>query len=192
MNANKQSLLDKIFRGMQTKVFNSSFTRVNTKLQFAKKKLIDGILAHIVSAEISSGIGANNVSGTLGGYGNLFSFIGFDNNSSPIDDLVSFLENSIELKNNPVLNRKGFVSMSVSVPSRKDFDLALPLPWENGISWPHAIENGIGNLGHFLSRLDIGRSSGGLQVKNELSARTFSPVDYITPLLNQFEIDLRS
>ena len=60
--------------------------RVSSSLLRAAREveriLIKQFESHPVTKEISGGSSSSNVSGTLGGYGNLFSFIGFHNNSS--------------------------------------------------------------------------------------------------------------
>ena len=48
------------------------------RLESIKARMIEEFIDHPVSQEIAAGAGATNSSGTLtGGYGNLFTFIGF-------------------------------------------------------------------------------------------------------------------
>jgi hypothetical protein len=49
------------------------------KVEDGKARLLQDLNNHPVTKEIESGETASNVSGTLGGKGNLFSFIGFQN-----------------------------------------------------------------------------------------------------------------
>ena len=48
-----------------------------------KAKLITEFARHPVTVEIEGGVGAANTSNTLGGRGNLFSFIGFESSDKP-------------------------------------------------------------------------------------------------------------
>jgi hypothetical protein len=69
--------------------------------------------SHPVTQEIDGGESASNVSGTLGGYGNLFSFLGFNRGSNPTTP-VKFLIQSISLnKNLNDDNSEGIVSFVV-------------------------------------------------------------------------------
>ncbi len=194
MIINNKKIQEKVFSsgGSKQKILEAAEIKIRRKVNLAKKILLQKVREHIVSKELKGGALANNDSGTLGGYGNLFSFIGFSANSNPVDDLISFLDEGIDIIKNPNITRAGKINFSIGIPTKSDFDAALSLPWEYGRSWPHAIENGIGNLGHFLSRLNEGRSLGGIQVKNELSNRSFSPIDFITPILKEFEVQIRS
>ena len=57
--------------------------------------MIAEFLNHPISLELKGGISANNISGTLGGVTNLFSFIGFDSGDDPIDPIVEILQKTI-------------------------------------------------------------------------------------------------
>ena len=52
--------------------------RIEKKLQQQVGNLLAAFEEHPVTKEIDAGPGSNNSSGTLGGYGNLFTFIGFE------------------------------------------------------------------------------------------------------------------
>ena len=55
----------------------------------AKTEMISEFESHAVTQEIEAGPEGKNSSSTLGGYGNLYSFIGFYQGSSPIETLRS-------------------------------------------------------------------------------------------------------
>ena len=59
-----------------------------------KKQMIDEFDAHPITQEIEMGINAPNLSNTLNGITNLYSFIGFDSGSKPIDPIRQLLEKS--------------------------------------------------------------------------------------------------
>ena len=69
-----------------------------------KQKLIEAFSNSSVTQEISAGPTANNISRTLGGYGNLFSFIGFSSGADPISPIKNLLQNIgiSKVKFNPV------------------------------------------------------------------------------------------
>ena len=60
-------------------------------LQDAKINAIERFENHPVTLEIEGGPNASNLSGTLGGYGNLFSYIGFSAGENPTDPLRQYL-----------------------------------------------------------------------------------------------------
>ena len=53
-------------------------------LKVAKKAYMDSFESHPITKELNAGIHASNTSGTLGGYGNLRTFMGFSSNPIPI------------------------------------------------------------------------------------------------------------
>ena len=77
-------------KSISRKVINSKkleqemHKRAEMKLQNAKNIMINEFESHPVSVEIAGGSGASNSSRTLGGYGNLFTFIGFPAGARPI------------------------------------------------------------------------------------------------------------
>ena len=80
----------------QTNLAQESRSQVKVAFQkaFQKKKneMIAEFLNHPVSLEIKGGISARNISGTLQGITNLFSFIGFDSGDDPINSIVQVLQ----------------------------------------------------------------------------------------------------
>ena len=138
-----------------------------------KAKMMEEFETHPVTIEIRSGPDSDNTSGTLGGYGNLFSFIGFPSGDNPMEQVRQMLE-STQLKYINI-SRHGVVSMITTEPSRdqlfeatkmSDFRNAL----EGGRSWLDGIETGLSGLGSFLFREEglnttESRSGTGLQLK---------------------------
>lgn len=165
------------------------------RFERAKRQLITNVSNHPVSKELDAGIGASNSSGTLSnGRGNLYSFLGFVAGTSPVDDLIQFLEKNINYVPAGKLTLSGFFGRgkaTVSIPTQDQFRV-LDLPWEIGRSWPFSIEQGISNLSHYLFiRHEASRSGGAIQSKHVVSAANFKPTPYITPILEQFVNDLR-
>ena len=178
------------------------------KFELATEHLIEEFENHPVTEEIKGGIEANNESGTLNGYGNLYSFIGFDSDEpDPTDIVVEILESDLKL----VVTRKPDVTTSgdkiklkynysIRVP-REKLKEATPLPWEVALSWLYQIEIGISGFGQYLSSKmnDLSStkrpdkfnkppsfSEGGLQTKNQLRGGSYKPVPYFNALLRDF------
>ena len=82
---------------------------LNDKVQKAQKNFLDNFEKHPVTMEIAAGASATNISGTLGGIGNLFSYIGFSAGSQPLAALRPLLaEYEIRYhhtKNKTIINR---------------------------------------------------------------------------------------
>lgn len=165
------------------------------KLDIAKNELINDFIAHPVSKEIAGGPDQSNTSGTLGGYGNLFSFIGFDSGSSPIKLWVSFLKTKIKIKNkNPKIKFSGNDNVSfefdVSGVSDTEFLSVSKMPWESGRSWIKAIEQGISGFSFYVSK-KLGRSGGGIQSKNSVRSGQYQKTSYWTSMWKKFLINLK-
>ena len=141
---------------------------------------------HPVTREIDSGKGGSNISGTLGGKSNLFSFIGFKYGDKPTEPIRDLLER-IEITS--ILTRRdGFATTHVLYPRPDDIFRVTPLPWADGRSWAKGIENGISNFGQYVDvESRSSRSGRGLQNENLESGSTFSPTPYITDLILDFE-----
>lgn len=171
--------------------------RAKQELQKAKKQLIDDFNSHAVTKEIQGGSGASNSSGTLGGYGNLFTFIGFDRSSDPISPIRSLLARSIEIKSfRKKTNELSFV-LKFSVPTRDQIAAVAPSPWSTE-SWVDAVERGMSGLGRFLysndsSRFSTSRSGGGIEAKYDIrSGQSSKPVNYISGILSRMLKNIES
>lgn len=169
-------------------VKNAAVELAESKLDSSKKLLSENFLLHPVTVEIQGGSNASNVSGTLGGHGNLFSFIGFPYSLDPIGPILKLI-NSIKLikKANKKIDRLGTVfSFNLSAPTISQFESVSPIPWASGRSWLTGIERGISGLGYFLSEIGSGRSGGGEQASNQLRSGAFKRTSYFTKLYSDF------
>ena len=141
--------------------------------------------SHPVTQELDGGENASNISGTLGGYGNLFSFLGFNNGSNPTAP-VKLLIQKISFDKNIQISNDGF-KIKMKVPSKEEFAAVARLPWENGRSWLLDVERGISGLGSFLyGRFQNSRSGGGIQSKYNYSNRRFRNVKYFSQMYTKF------
>lgn len=141
--------------------------------------------SHPVTQELEGGENASNSSGTLGGYGNLFSFLGFNRGANPTSPVKSLIQ-SIRVDRNIQAGTNGF-KVRVNIPSKEEFAAVTPMPWEGGRSWLLDMERGISGLGAYLyGRFDASRSGSGIQSKSKYSNRTFRAVKYFSQMYNKF------
>jgi hypothetical protein len=160
----------------------------------AKSKLIRRFDTHLVTLEIEAGPSSSsrNISGTLDGYGNLFSFLGFDNGSRPTQVIREALINEVYYVNNPTFrNNKWYYK--VFYPSRKRIealtDPALSRPnWSP--NWVDLVEHGAPGIVNYLNLKKSNRNSAsnyGFQAPYEINDDLeFKPRPYITELLANF------
>ena len=151
---------------------------------------------HEVSKEISAGPEANNTTGSLGGVGNLFAFIGFKAGEKPIEYLKSFfLKKSGVTKVTLQSATRGRFIVDTNIPSKEEIFEKTSFHWELGRSWLDGIEKGISGLGQFkfgLDRLEKyrSRSKEGLQLKPtsevKLRAGKYKPRPYFSVLYNKY------
>jgi len=156
------------------------------KFDEAKKQLLEDFDNHPVTQELKSGPSSTNLSNTLGGYGNLFSYIGFPDGTDPTAIVRAFLIASIKLKRS---SRGGNlnVTYSVSLPSLQDFNFAK-MPWEGGNNWVQAVESGISGFSYYMTKAsEASRSGEAIQIDNKIRARGSSAgIDYMTKIINKF------
>jgi hypothetical protein len=147
-----------------------------------------------------------NISMTLGGYGDLFGFIGFEAGFDPISPVREALESKIKLigtdlaKNYP-RNKKGqfargartnVLKVTFEVPEIDDFDEAAGFQgWNGGRNWVKGIERGISGASTYAD-YPRGRSERGIQLKGEVKksngpALGFKTRKYITKIVNNFK-----
>jgi len=164
---------------------------INQEFNAAKLKLIDDFERHPVTREIEGGTSSSNISGTLGGKGNLFSFIGFKYGDKPTEVIREMFER-IEITS-ITTQRDGFAKTHVLYPRPDDVFMVTPLPWADGRSWAKGIENGISNFGQYLDlKADASRAGRGLQNEKMETGLSFSPRPYITELITDFEKSILS
>ena len=187
------NILKKISKSSKFKKEMNSM--VSKKINELKEQTLKEFDDHEITREIEGGADAANSSGTLGGYGNLFTFIGFSSASTPIpplrrtiEDAISFkLLRSIELSK----RKKIKLNYKVSMPSEGEVHNASPMPWDAG-SWVEGVEYGMSNFSYYMyKRFERGRSGYGLQADQELRRAIFSPRTYVTGILTNFRNNLK-
>ena len=168
-------------------------TRMVVEKQFriALDKFISEFEKHPLTRELKSGPGSSNVTGTLRS-GNLFGFIGFNEDYDPISPIENRLRSTGILIKGQSMGPKGFVStFSVSSPTMSELYKLTPIPWAKGGSWLEQIEgSGISGLGQYMNKTSSSsRSGAGIQLKN-LNTSGRLKIPYLKIMLKEFEKNL--
>lgn len=182
---------------VRNKALNSSKVRTAASklarsiVEQEQRELVKEFESHPVTVEIGSGATAKNSSGTLGGYGNLFSFIGFEDGSDPLAEVEQLLRAPFQSRfSRRARNNYEFI---VQLPSKEELSKATPLPFEEGQSWAYGIEKGIGGVTAYIyTKFEKGRSKWGVQNTNKTkTVFSFKPTKYLPTLMNRFTARLR-
>jgi len=186
---NKAALLRQVTAGNNGKVTGREIRKyVVPIIEDAQKTLIKDFFNHSVTKEIKAGPNASNSSGTLGGYGNLFSFIGFDKGSDPTAGIEKILKQKLVVTVRAISNGRFKISIT-NPPSKDELFSVSQIPWASGSSWADGIEKGISNLGSFLYKaggLNQSRAGTGIQVLKNLRSTNFKTQPYISKLVDKF------
>lgn len=164
---------------------------VKDRFDKIKEDIIKEFDEHPITVEIKGGIDSQNISGTLGGITNLFSFIGFDENSDPTAPIRELL---ISSKYRMITSSNGLSSqVTFEIPTAKEIFDVTPMPWATGRSWAKGIESGISGLGYYLKKVKNSRSGLGVQSSTSKvrSGATFKNTKYISDLIRRFESRLK-
>ena len=161
---------------------------VRQKVEDAQKKLLEEFERHPVTIEISGGTNATNISGTLNGHGNLFSYIGFGSGDKPLGAIREILK-KYEIRYH---HTKVKTVINITVPTKEEIFKSTPLPWATGRSWAKGIETGIAGLGRYLHiNSPRSRSGKGIQTKGRQRTGRFNNTSYLSSLLNDYYKEIR-
>lgn len=157
----------------------AAYDKVVEKVEDVKKKFLEEFETHPVTKEIEAGNEASNISKTIIGGGNLFSFIGFKEGDQPMGVLRVAFENSFKVKKKFISFRKnGRHEFQVSVPSTEELEKITPMPWSSGgegRSWLRGIESGLPGLNRYMYKkigyFQKSRSLKGLQAKGVIASK---------------------
>ena len=118
------------------------------EFEVIKKAMIQEFEMHPVTIEIEGGINSSNTSGTLGGYGNLFTFIGFEEGENPLYEVRARLKETVLRKTS---YKNGVFDFITTEPTKEELYSMTPLPWITGQrSWMDGVETGLSGLGSYL------------------------------------------
>jgi len=182
--------LDKSVKRQVAQLVKEDFDKkIERSFNNIKAEMIRELMNHEITKEISVGVGASNSSNTLGGYGNLFTFIGFEAGTSPIDAIKREFDKTVIrfrtlTDDGPIWN--------IYLPAPEDIWDVTPMPWAEGRSWAKGIETGISGVGWYLynqkKNYPQSRSGPAIQVKSKSSSKVrFKNVKYISDILNRYE-----
>lgn len=158
-----------------------------------KSLLLKEFDEHPVTREILAGPAptTENISGTLGGEGNLFSFLGFSFGDNPTGRVRDVLETQVRtatgVRREPKTDRVRF-RFSLRIPTQ-EINAASPMNWESGKSWVNAIEKGVSGFSHYLWKKFIGPASYslyGIQAKGTVRDGSFTKRDYLKEIFRNF------
>lgn len=163
------------------------------RIEKLQQDLIKDFNSHAVTLELKGGPTAPNTSQTLSGYGNLFSFIGFDSGNDPTQVIQDLLSEKMRFEVRAVSS--GRFKITIYVPSKQEIFAITPLPWASGASWAEGIEMGISNLGSYLysqSGFKQSNSRTGIQITNSKKSVTFKTTPYISSIFKKFQKSLQN
>lgn len=192
IKVNKQALLNSIskhFAKEDKAITSIARETANKKFMIAKNATLRAFNSHQVTKEIEAG---PNADGGIIGRGNLFSFLGFDYGATPIENLRTFLQDSVQMQAIPTYNgRIKRYYFKVYAPDSDNIADATrdDLDWGTFDSWVYALEEGVDNLNNYLfstrrAPIPGSRSTTGLQTKKPLASNGGSvQVEYMTPIL---------
>lgn len=160
---------------------------IQKKFDAGMVQFLEDFDSHPVTQEIRSG--GDNISNTLGGYGNLRSFIGFDSNDDPITPVRDVLATELKLARGArrLKGRSMQFTFSIRIP-QQSISRASRMPWEAGKSWVFGMENGISGFGQYLAgkfKSPPSRSGEGLQAKHNIRSGSFTRTSYLTELFDK-------
>lgn len=162
----------------------------NSFFNKAHSKLLYDFSTHDVTMEIKAGNMAANITNTLNGDGNLFTFLGFLDGTDPTLELEESLKN-ISLRQTIIRNNSVYFRID-NIPNKAEIKSVTKMTWGGGTSWAYAVENGDFNgdaaLSHFIFKSwDKARSREGFQIKGyEYREDEFKSVPYITKIMEKF------
>tara|TARA_R110000744_G_scaffold60527_2_gene125378 strand:+ start:548 stop:1135 length:588 start_codon:yes stop_codon:yes gene_type:complete len=172
-----------------------AFSKVRKEFEKKKITLIESFNAHPVTKEIEAGPTASNESGTLGSYGNLYSFIGFIAGTTPTSQLRKILRKRTLLKKNPKISSRGSkmnIVYTIEIPSEAEITAVTPMPWEGGRSWAYGIERGISGLGFYVyKKWKTSRSGEAIQSQKKQRGGGFKQRGYLSEIWRDFTRRLR-
>ncbi len=164
----------------QPSYIDQAFSAADSQFELQKSEFISQIEENEITKELKAGF--QDPAGYQGeltnGYGNLYSFIGFDiHEGDPTKPVLDLLQEDIKLKRTSLgaqyKNNKITYQFPLQYPSQAELENLTPMPWGTSRSWLNSVERGIDNFNSFLSRnfsYDAikSRSTGGKQLKTNL------------------------
>lgn len=145
---------------------------------------------HPVTQEVGNPESAN-ISNTLGGYGNLYGFLGFFQGTDPVGPVRKLIDRVTRFRGVQFRGENAF--LKYDVPELDDFDSVAALEWDTK-NWVKGIERGVSGFQSFMAEAG-GRSGKGFQIKSKVTPFTgainkFKNTKYMSRLINDFKASL--
>lgn len=175
----------------QNTVRRSLKSNIEKKFKRIQQKFLKAFDEHPVTVELMNGPTSSNISRTLDGVGNLYSYIGFSAGTDPIRPLRKILE-KYRIDYHP---HEFKIKIDIILPTKEEVFAATPLPWASGRSWIKGIERGMSGVGEFLyRRRGIVKSKSGyaIQTRGKIRRSRFRNVSYISSLLNEYYKEIKN
>ena len=186
VNINKAALTASMTEGGNRSSVSSLIRQEwQRKIIEAQNQMVQAYEDDPVTVEIDGGVLSSNSSSTLGGKGNLFSFIGFEEGSDPTQPVKQLLRNKINFSVKALTN--GNFKIEIAAPTKETLYSISPIPWNPGRSWLDGIEKGISGLGSYVYKESpASRSGKGIQTNTSVGGR-FSNRSYMSTILKEFQ-----
>ena len=186
VNINKAALTASMTEGRNRSSVSSLIRQEwQKKIIDAQNQMVQAYEEDPVTVEIDGGVYSSNSSSTLGGKGNLFSFIGFEEGSDPTQPVKQLLRNKINFSVKALTN--GNFKIEIAAPTKETLYSISPIPWNPGRSWLDGIEKGISGLGSYVYKESpASRSGKGIQTNTSVGGR-FSNRSYMSTILKEFQ-----
>jgi hypothetical protein len=178
-----------------SKVFqNLAYGAVKKKAEGLRNKALKELNTHVVTQELEKGPSGGG-SSLLGGRGNFFGFLGFNEGDQPVTIIREAFRNSVKVR-----NTKGKLKKLSATSFTWDFDIDIlspadiyketPLEWSSR-SWVRGVEKGITNATKTVF-LDSDRSRSGvaLQTNTNIGFINFRRTPYVTEILDKLRKQL--
>lgn len=178
------------YRDFLRNTHNGVRTRITQNLikamEDSRHEVIQEVVKDVVNHPISKAL--KNHSDGFVPRGTLFGFLGFENGSTPVEDLVAFLKSpqGFQMTLNKAQTRSytGIVGVVSSPTDESMVDSGISTPWGDGRSWPEMLETRVPGLSSFLAKKDYGRSEEGIQLKNSrlTEQEDLKEIQYLSPI----------
>lgn len=180
---NKASIEAKVKKGAMKKGLPVARRIAYNLFKRSHNALLREFDQHPVTLELQAGKNAVPMTDATDGYGNLYSYLGFEMN--PIPDLKNLLIQGFSYRH--TVTRDLAFYFKVSVPSKEVIAFVTPLPWGTAASWVDSVEKGLDNLAFYMYKKRQGRSKSGFQAPHEINDDlTFKKQDYLSEIIKNF------
>lgn len=190
---NKKSVSKKLINAVNNNKRFSLKKHLNKRLDNRVDKLIGSIISHPISRELSGGPKSR---GGILPYGNLFSFLGFNSDDRPVEDLTNLIKNNTRITKAKAtsINQKGVLNIetAIYVPTLNLIEKRTVLPWDGKRSWLRGLEvTGYDNFAHYLyserRKFKRSRSGPAIQIRQKLrDIQSLSPQPYVLSEIEKF------